>query len=37
VTNVRWGVQSIDVLEGRPLAVTDRARQLQGVLDAPHL
>jgi hypothetical protein len=34
VTNVRWGVQSIAVLEGRPLSCQTRAQALRRVIDA---
>src|SRR5450631_1492935 len=34
VTNVRWGVQSIAVLEGRPLSCQSHAQALRRVIDA---
>jgi hypothetical protein len=34
VTNVRWGVQSIAVLEGRPLSCQTHAQALRRVIDA---
>jgi 4-amino-4-deoxychorismate lyase len=36
LTNVRWGVQPIGLLEGRPLPERQHARALQEWLDAPH-
>jgi 4-amino-4-deoxychorismate lyase len=36
VTNVRWGVQSIDVLEERALPLTTWAQQLRRILHASH-
>ena len=36
LTNVRWGVQSIAQLEGRPLAQRSRAQTAQEWLDAAH-
>jgi 4-amino-4-deoxychorismate lyase len=34
VTNVRWGVQSITALEGRPLSCQAQAQALRGLIDA---
>jgi 4-amino-4-deoxychorismate lyase len=34
VTNVRWGVQSVQLLQGRTLPSDARARQLRGMIDA---
>jgi hypothetical protein len=36
VTNVRWGVQSIAVLDGRVLSSDTHARELRGLIDAAH-
>ena len=35
MTNVRWGVQSVRVLDGRVLPDDAHARQLRGLIDAP--
>jgi 4-amino-4-deoxychorismate lyase len=34
VTNVRWGVQSVQWVDGRPLPSDAHARQLRGLIDA---
>jgi branched-subunit amino acid aminotransferase/4-amino-4-deoxychorismate lyase len=34
VTNVRWGVQSVRLLDGRALAGDAHARRLRAVIDA---
>jgi 4-amino-4-deoxychorismate lyase len=34
LTNVRWGVQSVQVLDGRPIASDAHARQLRALIDA---
>jgi 4-amino-4-deoxychorismate lyase len=36
VTNVRWGLQSVLLLQGRQLASDAHARQLRGLIDAAH-
>jgi 4-amino-4-deoxychorismate lyase len=36
VTNVRWGVQSARLLDGRALPSDAHARQLRGMIDATH-
>jgi 4-amino-4-deoxychorismate lyase len=36
LTNVRWGVQSVRVLEGRTLPSDAYAQQLRGLIDAAH-
>jgi 4-amino-4-deoxychorismate lyase len=35
MTNVRWGVQSVSMLDGYPLAAETHAHQLRRVIDAP--
>jgi hypothetical protein len=36
LTNVRWGLQSAQRLDGRALASDAHARQLRAVIDAAH-
>jgi len=36
VTNVRWGLQSARLLDGRPLSSDAHAQQLRDILDAAH-
>lgn len=36
VTNVRWGIQPVHVLNGRTLTRTDFANSLRGLIDAAH-
>jgi branched-subunit amino acid aminotransferase/4-amino-4-deoxychorismate lyase len=37
LTNVRWGIRSIGVLDGRPLGSDDYAQRLRRLIDAANI